>query len=267
MTSRGGSLLFSRTFLPLRYSTIPPISTTITSCLQPQSQFRQLHKTVPAAPVPPPTPFVPDVPTLLKLIGRNMKKYATKLPAWDDFFRLSSPEMRDMGIETAQDRRYILRWREKFRKGEYGVGGDLLNVEDGVAELRAVQAPIEKRTDEKMKKNNASAAAATATTGSLITAPGHKWVIVNPPRGQPVSLTTTTTIPKFAEIRLHDGNQIKGPYIKFVKGAHATVAELRAEEGMWEHKLGRKIDGGERRRAQVRVKMRAQERRMKATTA
>ncbi|KAI5305377.1 hypothetical protein KEM56_004593, partial [Ascosphaera pollenicola] len=120
------TLFASRSFAPLLLQ-------------QRQCITRSLHKNVRPLPVPQPTPFVPDVPTLLKLIGRNMSKYASKISSWNDFFSLSSDELRALGIETARDRKYLLRWREKFRRGEYGVGGDLEHVVDGVAEVRAVE--------------------------------------------------------------------------------------------------------------------------------
>lgn len=53
------------------------------------------------------------------------------------------------------------------------------------------------------------------------------------------------------------GSSIAGPYVQVAKGKEAFVP---AAEGMWEDKRGRKIDGGERRRAEVRFKKRVAER-------
>lgn len=47
---------------------------------------------------------------------------------------------------------------------------------------------------------------------------------------------------------------IRGPFIRVVRGTRGSVAQLKAEEGMWEVRKGVKIDGGERRKLQVRRK-------------
>lgn len=53
-------------------------------------------------------------------------------------------------------------------------------------------------------------------------------------------------------------NTIAGPYARPLKGGKEAVVAV--EEGMWEEERGRKIDGGERRRAEVRFKKRIAER-------
>ncbi|KAI5293107.1 hypothetical protein KEM52_005826 [Ascosphaera acerosa] len=238
----------------------PPSSTPLSLLRPPDRQcVRGLHKNVPAPPIPRPTPFVPDVATLLKLIGRNMTRYSSKLQSWNDFFTLSSEDLRALGIETARDRKYLLRWRDKFRRGEYGVGGDLDHVVDGVAELRAVQAA---RAPPKHAKGGLPPA-------SLTESPGTRWVIINPPPGEATTTTAPTRLAaaaakRYSQIRLYNGNRIKGPYLQTIKGTDNTAARLEVQEGMWEHKLGRKIDGGERKRAEVRAKKRAEERKKQA---
>src|SRR6266487_3913174 len=104
---------------------------------------RYLHKNVSSHAVPSPTPFVPDTQTFLTLIGRDMSKYASKLSSWEELFTISSESLRSLGMESARERRYLLRWREKFRRKEYGVGGDLDHVFGGIAELRVVEIPKE----------------------------------------------------------------------------------------------------------------------------
>ncbi|KAI5291113.1 hypothetical protein KEM54_006263 [Ascosphaera aggregata] len=214
--------------------------------------IRSLHKNVPVPPIPKPTPFVPDVQTLLKLIGRNMSKYANRISSWNDFFSLSSEEFRRLGIEIARDRKYLLRWREKFRRGEYGVGGDLDHVVDGVAELRALEVPRHLKKDKPVPP------------ASLTESPGKRWAIANLPPGQTILKDSTVPLKKYFGIKLYDGNRIKGPYLYAIKGTNNTAARIQVEEGMWEHKLGRKIDGGERKRAEVRAKRRAGERKKNA---
>ena len=107
-----------------------------------QQQTRPIHHRIPLRPIPQPTPFIPDAPTFLKAIGRGLSAHASKIPSWDALFTLSSSQLKDLGIEPARTRRYLLHWREKFRNGEFGVGGDCRFVQDGVAELRVVDVPV-----------------------------------------------------------------------------------------------------------------------------
>src|ERR1700749_4146371 len=86
---------------------------------------RHLHRVLPMEGyIPSPTPFVPDVPTFLKLIGRELSKHASKIESWEELFTLNSSQLKERGIDPPRLRRYLLRWREKFRHGEYGIGGD-----------------------------------------------------------------------------------------------------------------------------------------------
>ena len=85
--------------------------------------------------IPSPTPFVPDAQTFLSLIGRNLSQHAARIPSWEALFSLTSKQLRELGVEPARSRRYLLRWREKFRNGDYGVGGDLEQVVDGCGEV------------------------------------------------------------------------------------------------------------------------------------
>ncbi len=54
---------------------------------------------------------------------------------------------------------------------------------------------------------------------------------------------------------------IAGPYVQLVKGTSGSVATIKVQEGMWEVKRGVKVDGGERRKVQVRRKRLLEERR------
>ena len=49
-----------------------------------------------------------------------------------------------------------------------------------------------------------------------------------------------------------------------VKGSDGMRARIRLREGIWEEKRGHKVDGGERRKAEVRAKRRAAENKEKA---
>lgn len=76
---------------------------------------RALHPSLPPPPVPERTTVIPDVTTFLTKIGRNTTQHAAKFETWEQFFNLTSAQMKALGIEPARDRRYILHWREAFR--------------------------------------------------------------------------------------------------------------------------------------------------------
>lgn len=190
-----------------------------------------------------------------------MSKHAGKITSWENLFTMDSQQFRTLGIESARERRYILRWRDKFRRKEYGIGGDLDHVSNGVGELRVVEVPKERTITEVnvRERNHLAAPTATATLS-----PGMKWTIVNLPRGESASEDMQLSRKKFSQVHICHGNRIKGPYLQAIKGTNGKAAQLAVQEGMWEHKLGRKIDGGERRRAEVQAKKRSEERK-KAT--
>ncbi|KAL1959511.1 hypothetical protein VTO42DRAFT_1956 [Malbranchea cinnamomea] len=235
----------------------------------PPQQIRSLHKTARPKPVPPPTPFVPDTKTLLTLIGRGMVRYAPKLESWEELFRMSSEQLRDdVGITSARERRYLLRWLERFRQGRYGIGGDLDHVVDGVAELKVVPVPVEKHP------GGGGGGGRARRLGTATLPPGMRYAIVNTPPGTDVASLDVSKleIKKYMGFKLHHGYMIRAPYIELTKaseglGVHGMQARLVVREGMWEDKLGRKIDGGERRRAEIRSKRRAEERKAKREAA
>lgn len=162
-------------------------------------------------------------------------------------------------MEAARQRRYLLRWIDKFRNGKYGPGGNLDHVTEGVAELRAIQVPVERLYAALGKSEKLADKPNLGVAGTATTSPGKKWVLVNLPPGQTELQGETVPTKKYLNIKLCRGNKIQGPYIQYLPGAHGTAATIKAQEGLWEVKLGRKIDGGERRRAEVRAKRRITE--------
>lgn len=58
-------------------------------------------------------------------------------------------------------------------------------------------------------------------------------------------------------VKIKQLHTIAGKHVKLLKGLGR--AQLQVVEGLWEHKRGKKIDGGERRKAMVRAKRRAEE--------
>lgn len=248
-----------------------PLANIFSSFAHPTRQqcIRCLHKGVrnQEAFVPKPTPFVPDPKTFLTLIGRSMSKHASKIEDWKALFTLSSPELRELGIEPARSRRYLLRWREKFRRGEYGVGGDLKYVEDGKAELRIIdvprsQLPASLQQPQHIKEDSILDGVFGA---SLTQNPGSRKIIMNLPPG--VAKPDTNELQKWERIKgmqIHNGSAIKGSYVQPMAGWAGEVARLVVTEGMWEHRRGHKVDGGERRKKEVRHKKRMAERKAKA---
>lgn len=123
---------------------------------------------------------------------------------------------------------------QKYRKGYLGPGGDFRFVENGQARLRIALSP---------------------------TAPHKAKVVVNVPFDKETKvedLENVDTLVRPRSYTVRGLRAIKGPYA-IPDGETGSIVKLT--EGMWEDKRGRKIDGGERRRAEVRFKKRSAERR------
>ncbi|KAI1138985.1 IGR protein motif-domain-containing protein [Hypoxylon sp. FL0543] len=183
--------------------------------------------------IPSPTPFVPDVQTFLTVIGRGLSQHTSKFPSWEALFSLTSDQLRELGIEPPRTRRYLLQWRQRFRLGQYGIGGDLQHVEDGKADLKILESDKDVLNP-------------------------HKYV-VNVPAGRSVKECSLEELSRVRGYKVQGAKTIVGPYalpLKDGEGARITVTE-----GMWEDRRGHKIDGGERRRTEVRYKKRIAERR------
>lgn len=212
-------------------------STILPYFARPQHCTRQLHKQVSPKKIPPPTPFVPDPETFLKLIGRNLTQHAAKLRSWNALFSLSSAQLRELGVEPARTRRYLLWWRERFRNGIYGIGGDLQHVTNGTATLVATEKSLG-RDEQGIERT--------------------KKLVINvlPDATDPSSINEQNTI---KGIKVRGAQTITGPYVKVIKDTGGSRALIKVQEGMWEQKRGHKVDGGERRKVQVRRKRQLEE--------
>jgi hypothetical protein len=201
--------------------------------IQQNLQTRHAHKQAGKFPIiPSPTPFVPDVKTFLTLIGRGMSSHAAKFPTWEALFSLTSPQLRELGIEPPRTRRYLIHWREKFKAGHFGPGGDIKHVQDGKAKLAVVEVergPLD-------------------FSRHVVNIPMDK----NPEEVPPEERVSV------GGYHVEGNSAVVGPYALPMKGARAATVSVT--QGMWEEKRGRKIDGGERRRAEVRFKRRVAER-------
>ena len=197
---------------------------------QTQLCSRCLHQQVPAQDIPPPTPFVPDSKTFLTLIGRNLVQHAAKIPSWDSLFSLKSTQLRELGVEPARNRRYLIWWRDRFKKGIHGIGGDLQNVTDGTAKLAMATINLAKGKKGLERK---------------------KKLVVNVPMDAQ-GASAMTDLKAVQGMKVIGAQTIVGPHVQLVKGSQGSLATIRVREGMWEVKRGHKVDGGERRKVQVR---------------
>jgi hypothetical protein len=179
-----------------------------------------------------------------------MKQFTSKIPSWEALFKMTSQEFQEAGIEPTRKRRYLLWCRERFRQAIWGIGGDFKFVsDDGIAFLRTVEVPSGKDTP------------ATALRSS-----GMKKIIVNvPPPNIAYDVPENARQPKDTYLTTLD--DIGGPYLELVKGGDGQWARLKRGEGMWEHRQGRKVLGGERRRAETLSKLRQEERKKERAAA
>ncbi|KAI9092456.1 IGR protein motif-domain-containing protein [Phlyctochytrium arcticum] len=100
-----------------------PLKPTRTSLTAPLANWRQaaeyvnLEETAKHKFIPKPRGLIKDPKSFLESIGRECGPYAEKFKDWNHLFTASSKEMQnDLGIKCAQ-RKYILSWREYFRRG------------------------------------------------------------------------------------------------------------------------------------------------------
>ncbi|KAF2280765.1 uncharacterized protein EI97DRAFT_428872 [Westerdykella ornata] len=235
----------------LRDLTAALSSTTFKTCIRP------LHYNIPIRPVPKAIPFIPDHIAFLTAIGRGLSAHAAKIPSWDALFTLTSRQLKELGIEPARSRKYLLRWRERYCNGDFGIGGDCKYVKDGVAELKLVEAPV--APNPYTGKMSPRSATATATHD-----PGTRKVVVNVPAGAEDPVEPLEGIEGVKGVVVKRGNTIKGSYVKLVKGSQGLRARIQLREGIWELKRGQRVDGGERRKKEVRAKRRAAENKAKA---
>ncbi|CAI6341668.1 unnamed protein product [Periconia digitata] len=229
----------------------PLLKATSNVVFTPKVCVRNLQYSIPIRPVPKPTPFIPDHTSFLSAIGRGLSAHAAKITSWDALFTLSSHQLKELGVEPARSRKYLLQWREKFRNGEYGIGGDCKHVTDGIAELMLVEAPVGQHPLPGMHPRSA---VSTATHE-----PGTRKLVVNTPVNAEAPVEPLEDLKAVDGVVVKGAKTIKGSYVEPVKGSGGLKARIRLQEGIWEVSRGHKVDGGERRKAEVRAKRRAAE--------
>ncbi|KAG0262571.1 hypothetical protein BG011_010006 [Mortierella polycephala] len=91
---------------------------TFTRCLaRIPTGVRSIHGGAVKKAIPAPRGDIKDPATFLTKIGRNSASFADKFKSWDHLFTATSAEMKaDMGL-SAEQRRWILNWTEKYRQG------------------------------------------------------------------------------------------------------------------------------------------------------
>jgi len=87
-----------------------------------------------------------------------------------------------------------------------------------------------------------------------------KRIINVDPENPPSSDAELRKASRVIGLRIKDSHTIYGPHVELVKGSNGSAAHIKVKEGLWEHRRGHKVDGGERRKAEVRAKRRAAER-------
>lgn len=129
------------------------------------------------------------------------------------------------------------------------------HVQDGVGEVKIFEVPV----PESWKALNPSAEMATATR-----TPGTRKVAINVPIGAEMPVVPLEKAKVLDFIKVRGKNGIEGPHVDMIKGAAGLKARIAVKEGLWEERRGHKVDGGERRKAEVRSKRRAEARKQAA---
>jgi len=111
-------------------------------------------------------------------------------------------------------------------------------VEDGKAELRIVELPA--KSDHAIQI-------------------GPRKIVVNVAPGGSVEGIPTEQLKPVKGLKIKGARTIVGSHVLPLKGGNG--AQIAVQEGLWEVRRGRKIDGGERRAAEVQAKRRGEERR------
>ena len=91
--------------------------------------------------------------------------------------------------------------------------------------------------------------------------PGMRWVVLNVPSGADSPTVPLEEAEPVKHVKARGGKQGGGAIVgRNVYMTGKGRAEIKVQEGLWEERRGHKVDGGERRKAEVRFKRRAEER-------
>ncbi|KAJ3191133.1 hypothetical protein HK101_008063 [Irineochytrium annulatum] len=79
--------------------------------------YMEMDEEKKATSVPPPRGDITDIAAFLKAIGRGCDELAPKFKTWDELFTVSSFTMKSSLGVPHKKRKYILAWREWYRRG------------------------------------------------------------------------------------------------------------------------------------------------------
>lgn len=91
-----------------------------------------------------------------------------------------------------------------------------------------------------------------------ISASRTRRIVVNVPAEEEEQAALLTQAVPVQGLKVKGVRTIVGPHVQPLKGG--IGAQIEVIEGLWEQRRGHKVDGGERRKAEVRAKKRAEAR-------
>lgn len=118
-------------------------------------------------------------------------------------------------------------------------------MKDGGAELRIVEVSVPKAAIPNESSTNTETETGLTKVKKMIVNESAETVAKGVEMGQ---------LKPVEGMKVVGAKTIVGPYVQPVKGTSGSVATIRVQEGMWEVRRGIKVDGGERRKVQVRRK-------------
>ena len=83
--------------------------------------------------------------------------------------------------------------------------------------------------------------------------------VVNASPETPINEPRLRALKPVYGLKVQGAHTIVGSFVEPVKGTGGSMATIKVQEGMWEQKRGEKVDGGERRKVQVRRKRKLEE--------
>ena len=146
----------------------------------------------------------------------------------------------------------------------FGVGGDFQYVRNGEARVKVVEVPVSKIETAANLSGSTSAQSLVRTKKMVVNTPPPPPALAEEEGEEKDEIKkqqlNPDTLKPVEGMKVVGARTIVGPYIKTVKGSRGAEAIVRVQEGMWEVRRGVKVDGGERRKAQVRRKRLLEER-------
>lgn len=147
-------------------------------------------------------------------------------------------------------------------------------MKDGVGRVRAVDLPLGAQEGGGEEEGERREAPATMTKSA-----GYRRMVLNMPvveegegaeevkikeeeidQDELARQVLGGRLKRVAGVHIKGANAVYGNHVEALKGSAGAAGVIRVKEGLWEDRRGKKVDGGERRKAEVRSKRRAAER-------